>query len=342
MHAESPMRAPRHWLTQPRSWLGALISAAALYFTVRDVQWSQIGLALSRSNLALLFLALVAFLLTNWVKGIRWRLLFYPMHTGLSTSKCVWILYIGQLANSILPVRVGELARAYLIGESEGFSKVFAFATTVVEKAMDSVMLLLLIAVLSPLIPLPAWLRRSSLIVSGALAALLLALIVVTSQRERIVAIIAGLLKRQPGRTPLRIVQRLVESSSELKGLQDVGVQAQLWGWSALIWLLAALTNELVLWAVHLQGNPLVSPLLLVVMMTGAIMPTSPLQIGVFHYLCIITLGVFGIGQSAALTYALLLHAVVYLPIVAGGVLGLWIENYDLGSLTAAVRKKGV
>jgi len=340
MDAESPMRAPRHWLAQPRFWLGVLISALAVYLTVRDVQWSQVRLALARANLTLLFLALVTLLLTNWAKAIRWRLLFYPMQDRLSTDKCVWVLYIGQLANSVLPVRLGELARAYLIGESEGLSKVFAFATTVVEKAMDSVMLLVLIAALSPLIPLPPWLRRSSLIVSATLAVLLVVLIIAATQRDRIVAIIDGLVNRHPVIAPVRFVQRLVEASAELKALQDVRVQAQLWSWSVLIWLLAAATNELVLWAVHLQGSLLVSPLLLVVLMTGAIMPTSPLQIGVFHYLCIITLGVFGIGQNAALTYALLLHAVVYLPIVVGGVLGLWIENYDLGSLTRASRRK--
>ena len=263
------------------------------------------------------------------------------MQDRLSTGKCVWILYIGQLANRVLLVRLGELARAYLIGESEGLSKVFAFATTVVEKAMDSVMLLVLIAALSPLIPLPPWPRWSSLIVSGTLAALLVALIVAATQRDRIMAIIEGLVKRCPVVAPVRFVQRLVEASAELKALQDVHVQAQLWGWSVLIWLLAAATNELVLWAVHLHGSLLVSPLLLVVLMTGAIMPTSPLQIGEFHYLCITTLGVFGIGQNAALTCALLLHVVVYLPIVIGGVLGLWIENYDLGSLTRASRRKG-
>jgi len=338
MDAESPMLAPGRWLTRPRFWLGVLITAMALYLTLRDVQWPQVGQALATANPALLLLAVLVFLLTNWAKGVRWRLMFYPFHHRLSVNRCVWILFIGQLANNLLPVRLGEFARAYLLGESHGIGKLYAFATTVVEKAMDSVMLLLLIAALSPLIPLPPWLRRSSLVVSGVLAALLVILIVAASQRGRIVTIIAGLIKRYPAMGPARVIGRLAEASAELKSLRDWGAQAQLWGWSILIWLLAVLTNELVLWAVHLQGNPLISPLLLVVLMTGAIMPTSPLQIGVFHYLCIITLGVFGIDQSHALTYALLLHMIVYLPILVGGVLGLWIENYDLGSLAASSR----
>jgi len=92
-------------------------------------------------------------------------------------------------------------------------------------------------------------------------------------------------------------------------------------------------TNALTFQAIDLDVVPLVSPLLLVVLMAGVILPTSPIQLGVFHYLCVLTLSVFGVEQNVALSYAILLHLVVYLPIVAGGVLGLWVENYELGKL---------
>jgi hypothetical protein len=76
------------------------------------------------------------------------------------------------------------------------------------------------------------------------------------------------------------------------------------------------------------------------VVTTGTILPTSLLQIGVFHYLCILTLAMFGVEQHAALTYALLLHALVYVPMVAGGVLGLWSEDYDLHRLAGSLTER--
>jgi len=325
----------------PRFVLGLVLSVLALYLALRNVQWPRVATALAQANLAWLLLAVVSFLVTNWVKGVRWRLLFYPSQSKLAVSRCVSILYVGQLANSILPVRLGELARAYLIGEAYGVSKVLALAATVVEKAMDSVMLLLLIAGLSPLIPLPHWLSRSSLIVSGALAALLLLLILLASQRERIVELLESWIRRYPPLSVLRPAERLVEASTEMSALRHVGVQAQLWGWSVVIWMLAASTNVLTLWAVGLKLSPLASALLLVVLTTGAILPTSPLQIGVFHYLCLITLAVFGVEQSLALTYAFLLHLVVYGPILALGLWGMWRENYDLSKLGMTSREAG-
>jgi uncharacterized protein (TIRG00374 family) len=253
------------------------------------------------------------------------------MHSRLSTLDCLSALLVGQLANSLLPARLGELTRSYFVAESGGIGRVFALATTVVEKALDSVMLLLLIALLSPWTPMPPWLRRSSLILSGVLAVSLLAIIILASQRNRVIQILEYWIEGHRSLAFLRAVKRLAEASGELGALRDVRSQVQLWGGSAVIWSLAAATNALVFGALDLNVDPLASPLLLVVLMTGVILPTSPLRIGVFHYLCVLTLSLFRVERNVALSYAVLLHFVVHLPIVVGGVLGLWVQDYGVG-----------
>jgi uncharacterized protein (TIRG00374 family) len=327
-----------NWLRATRFWLGILLSLLALYLVARDVRWTEVCAALSKADLLVLLLALGSVLLNTWAKAARWRLLLYPTHSRVSMLNCLSALLAGQLANALLPARLGDLMRAYFIGERASISKVFALATTVVEKAMDSVMLLLLIAVLSPWTPMPSWLRRSSLIVSGVLAALLLGVIVLASQRNRIAGALQGWIERHASLEFLRLAVRLVEASGELGALRDALVQARLWGWSVLIWLLAVGTNSLVFRALDLEVSTLASPLLLVVLMTGAVLPTSPLQLGVFHYLCVLTLAIFGLERNVALSYAVLLHLVVYLPIVIGGVLGLWVGDFDLGRAGMVLR----
>jgi len=210
-------------------------------------QWPLVAAALWRANLALLLLVVATFLLTNWVKAVCWRLLFYPEQGKLRTARCHSILHIGQLANSVLPLRLGELSRAYLLGEREGVSKALALATAVVEKAMDSVKLLLLMAALAPWVPLPPWLRRSSLILSAALATGLVALIWVASQPERIMAALNTCSQRHPALTPLRIANRLVEASARLQAVRVTGVQLRLWGLSLWIWALALMAENRVL-----------------------------------------------------------------------------------------------
>jgi len=278
---------------------------------------------LSRADPLFFVLALGSILLTTWAKGIRWRLLFYPGQARFSIRDCVAALLAGQLANNVLPARLGDLLRVYLLGERGGASNVFSLATIVVEKAMDSVLLLLLIALLAVRMPMPPWLARSSLLLSGLLGILLALLLMVANQRRRIVQVLDGWIARHSSLGFLRVIQHLAEASGELRALHNGWVQAQLWGWSLLIWLIAILTNALVFWSLHQSFDPLAPPLLLAVLMSGAILPTSPLQLGVFHYLCIITLSLFGVAQSTALGYAVLLHLVVYLPIIIGGLWGL-------------------
>lgn len=320
-----------NWLRTPRFWLGIALSLLALYFAAKDVQWPEVVAALSKADRFFLLLALGSVLLNTWTKAVRWRLLFYPMHSRLSILNCVSALLVGQLGNNLLPARLGDLVRVYFIDESSKIGKVIALATTAVEKALDSVMLLLLIALLSPWTPIPSWLRRSSLIVSGVLVVLLLAVIVLASQRKRIVGTLERWIERHTSLAFLRVLERLAEASGELRALRDARVQVQLWGYSVLIWGLAVATNAFMFGALDVEVNPLAAPLLLVVLMTGAVLPSSPLQLGVFHYLCVLTLSIFGVERNVALSYGVLLHLVVYLPIVAGGVLGLWVENSDLG-----------
>jgi uncharacterized protein (TIRG00374 family) len=319
-------------LRTPRVWLGLAISLAALYLAVRDVQWSEAAATLTQANYALLLLALGSVLMNTWAKAVRWRLLFYPLHSQVSMADSLSALLVGQLANNLLPARLGDLGRAYLFAESSQMGKIFALAVTVVEKAMDSVMLLLFVALLAPWMPMPAWLRHSSLILSVGLALLLLALIVLASQRQRLVRTMERWAESRSPIGIVRVLRRLAEASGKLHALQDLRVQAELWGWSVVIWVLGAATNAIVLWALALRTSPLAAPLLLVVLMTGAVLPTSPLKIGVFHYLCVLSLSLFGVDRDVALSYAVLLHLVVYVPIVIGGVLGLWLQGTGLGA----------
>jgi hypothetical protein len=69
----------------------------------------------------------------------------------------------------------------------------------------------------------------------------------------------------------------------------------------------------------------------------GLAVPSSPARIGVFHYLCVLSLSVFGVEASLALAYGFVLHFVVVLPIIFAGLFSLWRENLTLFRLTREV-----
>jgi hypothetical protein len=114
-------------------------------------------------------------------------------------------------------------------------------------------------------------------------------------------------------------------------------LSAGLLGWSVLAFLSAAVTNWLAARALDVPVSYQASMLLLAVLQISAVVPipTSPGRVGLFHYLCVISLAIFGVRRQVALSYGLVLHFLVYLPMTVGGPLGIWLESVGWRDLWA-------
>ena len=77
------------------------------------VQWPEVVGAVSGAHSLVLFLALGSALLSTSAKAVRWRLLFRASHPRLSLLSCISALLVGQLANNVLPARLGTCSRLF-------------------------------------------------------------------------------------------------------------------------------------------------------------------------------------------------------------------------------------
>jgi uncharacterized protein (TIRG00374 family) len=233
---------------------------------------------------------------------------------------------------------VGELGRAYLIGENEGQSKLFALGTIVVEKLLDGAMLLLVLALLFLVMPLPDWLRMAGATTGLALACLLVAILLLTGQRKAILAALERVGRHVPGMQRIGLPRRLEVLTDSLASLRASEVNVRLLAWSFAIWMLAGLTNYLTLLALGIQVPLVVASLfILAVIHIGLVVPSSPGRIGVFHFLCVLSLSFFGVDGAVALAYGFVLHFIVVVPVIFVGLLCLWKENVTLYRLVREV-----
>ena len=258
------------------------------------------------------------------VKAYRWRLLFASRR--VRWTRLVSAILIGQTLNAWMLAYSGELARAYLIGESEGIDKGEALSTVVLERALDSLMLLVSFLLLSLLMPLPAWLRFPSVAFGSVLAALLLCLWGVARWQERVRRWLAA----RVGGSPFweRVEKSLVAILECLAALRQPVVGLRLALSSLLIWWVAALTTWLALLAAGIQ-TPWYAPFfLLLVFQLGAVVPSGPGRLGVYHYLAVQALAVFGIAQLPALSFAILLHLITFVLMGIAGAFCLWRASY--------------
>lgn len=310
------------------------MSLLFLWLAIRQVHLRQVWAALRQANVWLLGAALGAFLATQVLKAARWRALFYPDHGARRFGKLLRLIYIGQMVNAAIPARLGEIARAYLLARTESISGAYVLGTIVLEKSLDSLMLLLVVLVTSIFMPFPSWVKGSSLVVSGGMAALLVIMTVLSRWEGRLPAWVARAVGPSSWLGRLGIVPAIRRAALSLRPLRSARMNLVLWGWSAGNWALMILTNVLVFWAFGLRLPWTAAPLLLAILNIGTIVPSSPGRIGIFHYLCVLTLGLYGVDAALALACGILLHAVVYVPIFLLGVYYLWRENLSWAGLS--------
>lgn len=312
--------------------LGVLFSAAALILALRGIDWRILGSTLRQVHLGWLLAAVAVEILTLWINAIRWRWLFWP-HYQPHTGRLFAILGVAQLANMVLPGRLGLPLRVVLVGEGGKVNRGTALTTLLVEKVLEGVTLLPIGVLLFLTLDLPEWLRVSAVLSGVLLLALLLLMACAVRWRDRFLA----WLDKRPGWLS-NISQALLDG---LDALRSVHNSARLWALSYLYWAVVAAVNWLVIRAVGLGttsgGLPLVAILvLLFVLQIGVRLPSSPGSIGIFDYLGVVSLSLFGVERAPALAAMFVLHLVFYLPPSLVGVGYLIWTSTGLGQLRRA------
>lgn len=320
--------------------IGLGISVLCLWLAVRDVPLQAVGQSLRQTSLGWVLAAFVSVVLTNAVKTVRWRLLFYPHHRHLPISSLFAILMAGQAVTLAFPVRAGELVRAYLVGARFGDSKVQTLATIVVEKLLDLAMLALLFLILIPLlagtvpgvaspIDLEALSARQPFLWSVVIV-FVVGTVLLLAQRSRLLRWSRHNAERLAGDRGTRGLALLESAFRGLDALQYPRIVLALVTSSILVWLMAGLTNYLVLVAVGLPASWVVSFAVLGVLQAGIVVPSSPGKVGVFQILAQWTLLWFGVDAVDGLVYGIVLYVVGPLSIMIVGGLCLAWESWQL------------
>jgi uncharacterized protein (TIRG00374 family) len=177
-----------------------------------------------------------------------------------------------------------------------------------------------LFVVLSPLIPFPEWLREAlTLSVVLVLGAPVLGASV-TRFREELLNGVTRLEARafKNSHRLASLVRGVIESLMNLTRRRE---RQRILFWTLCMWLAGGAVNLLVFIALGLEISWSAMWFVVIVLQVGTRVPALPANLGVFHYLVILALSVYGVGESAGLAFAILLHLIVFvLPAFIGAV----------------------
>ncbi len=310
-----------------RFWIGLFISAVCLYFAFQGIRLDQVADAVRGMQFVWLIPAVLFFIFSYGGRVFRWQLLFAPQHIRLASV--FHALNIGYFLSNILPARLGDLIRAYLIGDLESVSKARALSTVVVERMSDGLTVVLVLAVTALFVPnVPVEAREGAIGVAAVGIAGIIFLLVLSFQKERGLA----LLRRLTARISLlqrpslwQAFESLIDGFAVLRSPRPVfGVGM----WSLDAWVLGGLMYWAVMRAMSLDLPIAAAFLVMTVTSLVVVVPSSPGYIGVFHAVATFTLtSVYGVDKSTALSYAIVMHAFTYIWLIVLGTYSIWREG---------------
>ena len=310
------------------------ITVGLLWLFLKDINPGEMWRAMARAHVGLILLAIVATMHTYVFRAIRWRVLLEPI--GATRFRTAFrTTVIGFAALFLLPARIGEVLRPYLLARQDGLNATSTFATVIIERLLDVVTVLLLFAIGIPLagVAVSPEVRFAGLVAAGGALVALVALFVLAGHPERLARWVALLSRRLPerfGTALTNFARTFAEGLLVMRNPAHLGL-AMLWSlpvWGSIamdIWL-TTLAFDLTLPA---AGSFLVMGYLTV----GVSVPT-PGGAGSFHYTYMLAMTtLFGADQTIAAAGAIVLHAVSFIPVTILGLIFMWQDGLTLAGL---------
>ena len=310
-----------------------MISLVAIAILLYFVNLQDVIKIFEQVHYGLLLPVVILYISGLFTRAIAWRTLLKEEAT---TSRVFLILNAGYLLNNILPFRLGELGRAFLMGRKGlGFWRVFP--TILIERAFD---LALVAGMVLYSLPYVLGGPEARPIAFGAIILVLLglaALHLLARYQEWVLGVISRLSNRWPKLQ--RIGQQQVQAfTSGLTALMQIKRFFRVLFWMLITWslalaaqyllLLAFLPDGRFLWALFGQG----------VVALGVAIPSSPAYVGVVEAAWVGALSLFGVSTSIGLAYAIASHLLNILVTGILGIVALVREGESLGNLYRRLR----
>ena len=312
---------------------GLAISLIALAVVFSFVEWAEVVAALQQARYEYLLLALPVYVFSYFLRTWAWRAILME---AVSFQRVFLTLNAGYFLNNVLPFRLGELGRAFLLGRTGlGFWRVTS--TILIERAFD---MIFAAGLLLGTLPFVVGTDQSSLvavIVGSGVILGLVALYFLARYQEWALVQFGNLSSRWPILAKLGR-QRIQAFLTGLDALVDPWRFLRVFGFMLASWFLAIVFQHILLLA-FIQPVKFLWPAFgLATVGLGIAVPSSPSYVGVYEGAWIGAFSLFGISTSVSLVYALVGHL---LHVLLTGVIGgyaLAREGESLGQIFQKIR----
>jgi len=298
--------------------LGVLISIIGLYYAFRQINFWELWVSLKNVNFVLITIAIVILLLSNVIRAWRWQILVKPIN-DVSFEPAFSSIMIGYFGNSVLPFRMGEFLRAYVVADKTSLTASTAFGTIVIERILDFIGLSAVILLIMTVYPLKT---IGGSIIFGVIVLSLTAFIFIylfggfkstlLVKIEKSSLLQFGLLRKI-----LLFIKNILDGATTIRATNKLGIILL---YTLIIWIMYYCSTYLATIATGIELEWFGFGVLLISTTLAISIPAAPGYVGTYHAAAVYILtNLFNVGRLDAQAAAIILHAVGTIPIVIIG-----------------------
>ena len=322
----------KNFLLKYKTLIGLLISLVFLYLSLRKVEFNDILQIFRHSDPStIVYIILIAFA-GRLIQTYRWYILL--RFTEKRNLKDTFnYLNIGYLINNVLPARIGDFAKSYLLANKLKVSKTDTLASVIVERLFDLTGMGSLFILALLILSLPSYAFQGGLILLLICFAGFSGLILLAKSNSRLTHF-------QNKYESKKILNWILVKTNKISVysifLTNIKLTLGLFGLTILVWFTYLFSGYIIIEDLHAsQFSWQTATLSLLFISISFLIPSTPGNLGVYQYACILAFEVTGVGYSKeeALVFSLISQLPVYFLSIFLGLFSSYSEGFKLSRL---------
>jgi glycosyltransferase 2 family protein len=331
-------------LKEKKFWVGFIVSVFFLWLFLRNINFRELWNALVHAHYLYLIPATFFLIISFYFRAWRWQI-FLRGTKKVTVQRLMSPMMIGFMGNSVLPFRLGEIVRGYMLTREENINLSLGLATIAVERIFDGLCLLFLFVAVILIFPINLNVAGVGMISSGQVKTagfglltvclgLLVGMLILRFFSVKCLAIAGKLFAKANPKTREKILHIIHQFAEGLEVLRDwkgiLLTTFQSFG----VWLFLAVSVYFIQSVFDLQHLPFYAPVfIMTVVAFGVSVPSTPGYVGPYDAACQYAVRALGGGINVASGFTIVLHLSQIIPVVIMGFYFLWKQNLSLKQL---------
>ncbi len=307
-------------------FVGLLVSLIIILVLLININLDLVWKTIKKIPSLIIIGSVCAITLSSLLRSKAWQVILDKRISYLRSFKSV---NEGQMLNTFLPLRLGDLARAFFTSNKSELQFLDIFTTIVIERVYDVLIMLMLLSISLPFILIEVQITNSIIFSLLFIVTVIFLICVLILIPEKLQKIWNFLFKLFPSFNKWG-GDKILEVSNSLQILRNGKKFLQITFWMILTWVFALFSIWILLKGFFSDVNIVMPIFLQGVSGLGVSVPSSPGSIGVYEATMGFGLSAFGIDESIAFAFGLLHHFLSILPVVVIGIISLILDGQSL------------